>query len=92
MWAAGRGGSELLLLEELISLSGAASINRESHHGDTALTTACSRSGVQTGWKKLEGANSSERAPVFIFRKNNRSHGCKTFRDASQPTPQEPRV
>lgn len=43
MWAAGRGDSEHALLEELIKLSGGACINRESHHGDTALTMACSR-------------------------------------------------
>lgn len=43
MWAASRGDSEHTLLQELIRLSGGASINRESHHGDTALTMACSR-------------------------------------------------
>lgn len=43
MWAAGRGDSEIPLLKELIALSRGASINRESHHGDTALTMACSR-------------------------------------------------
>ena len=43
MWATGKGTSEQVLLEELIKLSGSASINRESHHGDTALTIACSR-------------------------------------------------
>lgn len=43
MWAAGRGDSEIPLLKELITLSGGGSINRESHHGDTALTMACSR-------------------------------------------------
>lgn len=43
IWAAGRGDSEHVLLEELITLSGGASINRECHQGDTALTIACSR-------------------------------------------------
>lgn len=43
IWAAGRGDSEHALLEELIMLSGGASINRECHQGDTALTIACSR-------------------------------------------------
>lgn len=43
VWAAGRGYSEHALLEELILLSGGASINRECHQGDTALTIACSR-------------------------------------------------
>ncbi|CAM9420486.1 unnamed protein product [Ectocarpus fasciculatus] len=43
MWAAGKGDSEHALLEELISLSGGVSVNRESYQGDTALTIACSR-------------------------------------------------
>lgn len=43
MWAAGRGDSEHALLEELITLSGGASINHECRQGDTALTIACSR-------------------------------------------------
>lgn len=47
MWAAGKGDSEHALLEELLSLSGGASVNRESYHGDTALTIACSRRGNQ---------------------------------------------
>ena len=43
IWAAGRGDSEHALLDELIMLSRGASINRECHQGDTALTIACSR-------------------------------------------------
>lgn len=43
IWAAGKGDDEHLLLEELLNLTGGAGVNRESHHGDTALTIACAR-------------------------------------------------
>lgn len=43
IWAAGRGDSEHALLDELITLSRGAFINRECHQGNTALTMACSR-------------------------------------------------
>lgn len=43
MWAAGKGDVECPLLEELLTITGGAKINRESHLGDTALTIACAR-------------------------------------------------
>lgn len=49
IWAAGKGDDEHLLLEELLDLTGGAGVNRESYHGDTALTIACARQvGVAT--------------------------------------------
>ena len=48
MWAAGKGDSEHVLLEELLALTGGAGIDRETHLGDNALTIASSRQGGST--------------------------------------------
>lgn len=43
IWAAGRGDSELPLVEELLELTGGAGVDRETTMGDTALTIASAR-------------------------------------------------
>lgn len=55
MWAAGKGNSEQVLLEELLALTGGAGINRETHLGDNALTIASSRQGEKKGRRGKRG-------------------------------------
>lgn len=61
MWAADRGDPERALLSELITLTGGAGINRETHLGDTALTIACSRQ-AKREWRGIGSGGGHMRA------------------------------